>query len=300
MEKFLHRSALPCTHHEDADERKENTDGSNNHRCYDGTQLHVAIHGKCCGSKSCSREYRTAIALVEVGTHSGYVAYVVAYIIGNGCRIARVVLGYVSLNLAHEVGSHIGCLGINTATHTGKQCLCGSTHSEGKHSSGDGDEGCRLALIDGIQHYKPYSNVEQSESYNDQTHYGSAAESNLQSFVQTCTRSVGSTCRRISGGFHAKEACQSGEQSAREESKRNPRVLHFQHVSHKGKHNGKHHKDNCHNLILLLQISHGTLPYMLCNLFHSVSTLFLFHHRAEEKPCHSQCYNAGNRNQPKN
>ena len=209
MEQFLHRSALFGAHHEDTNERKENADGCYNHRRYDGTQLHVAVHCKCRGSKSGCREYRTAIALVKVGTHSGYVAHVVAYVIGNSCRIAGVVLGYVSLNLANKVGSNVGGLGVNTATHTGKQCLCGSTHSEGKHSSGDGDEGSRFALIDGIQHYKPYCNVEQSESDNDQTHYSSASEGNLQSLVKPRSRSVGSTRRSISGGFHAKEACQS-------------------------------------------------------------------------------------------
>ena len=64
MEQILHGCAFLGTDQIDADKREEDADGCNDHRCDNGTELHVAIHGKGGGTQSSGRENRTAIALI--------------------------------------------------------------------------------------------------------------------------------------------------------------------------------------------------------------------------------------------
>ena len=299
MEQILHGCALLGTNHIDADEREEDADGCDDHRSDDGTELHIAVHGKSGSSQCGCRKNGTTIALVKVGTHSGNITHIISYIIGNGSRIPGIIFRDVRLHLTHQVGSHIGSLGIDASSHSGKESLGRSTHSEGKHRGGDGNEGGCLAGIYGVQNNKPDGDIEQTESYHDKSHHGTAAEGYLQSLVKSCTSPMSCTRRSIGSRFHSEEACQSGEETTRKECERNPRILHFQHVSHEGEDDGEHHEDDGHHLVLLLEISHRTFSYMRRNLFHSVGSLIFLHHRTEEEPCHTQCYNAGYRDEPK-
>ena len=61
------------------------------------------------------------IALKQVGAHAGHVTHVVAHVIGNHGGVPGVVLRDARLHLAHQVGAHVGRLGIDTAAHTGEQ-----------------------------------------------------------------------------------------------------------------------------------------------------------------------------------
>ena len=120
----MHGGTLFGAHEENAQQRQEHAHGGNQHWGDDGLQLNVdARHGKGSCSKGGRRKNRTTITLVEVGTHTGHVAHVVAHVVGDGCGIARVVLGDVSLHLTYDIGTHVGSFRVNTATHTGKQSL---------------------------------------------------------------------------------------------------------------------------------------------------------------------------------
>ena len=61
------------------------------------------------------------VRLKNVGGHTGAVAHVIADKVGDDGRIARVVFGHIVLNLAHQVGTNVGRLGIDTAAHAHKQ-----------------------------------------------------------------------------------------------------------------------------------------------------------------------------------
>jgi hypothetical protein len=52
----------------------------------------------------------------QVGGHAGAVAHVVTDVVGDGGRVARVVLGDVVLDLAHEVRADVGGLGEDATT----------------------------------------------------------------------------------------------------------------------------------------------------------------------------------------
>ena len=60
------------------------------------------------------------VGLEEVGRHAGAVADVVADVVGDHGRVARVVLGDPGLDLADEVGADVGGLGEDAAAESGE------------------------------------------------------------------------------------------------------------------------------------------------------------------------------------
>ena len=58
------------------------------------------------------------VRLEEVGRHAGAVADVVAHVVGDHGRVARVVLGDPRLDLADEVGADVGGLREDAAAET--------------------------------------------------------------------------------------------------------------------------------------------------------------------------------------
>ena len=64
---------------------------------------------------------RDLVALEQVGGHAGAVADVVADVVGDGGRVARVVLGDAGLDLADEVGADVGGLGEDAAADAQEQ-----------------------------------------------------------------------------------------------------------------------------------------------------------------------------------
>ena len=67
------------------------------------------------------RHDRADVGLEEVGAHAGHVADVVAHVVGDDRRVARVVLGDAGLDLADEVGADVGGLGVDAAADAREQ-----------------------------------------------------------------------------------------------------------------------------------------------------------------------------------
>ena len=66
------------------------------------------------------RHDRHRVSLEQVGGHAGAIADVVADIVGDGRRIAGVVLGNAGLDLADEVGADVRALGEDAAAKSGE------------------------------------------------------------------------------------------------------------------------------------------------------------------------------------
>jgi hypothetical protein len=58
------------------------------------------------------------IGFEQVGSHSGAVAHVVAHIVRDYGRVARVVFRDTGLDLADQIGANVCCLGEDTAAET--------------------------------------------------------------------------------------------------------------------------------------------------------------------------------------
>ena len=254
------------------------------------------------GAKGGRSKDGTAIALVKVGAHTGHIAYIIAYVIGDGCGIARVVFGDTGFHFTHEVGSYVGGFRIDTAAHACKQGLCGSSHTERQHRGGDDAKfmgGCHHIHRDNcVEQQIPERNVEQAEPHYNQSHYRAAAESDTQTRVQRVARGIRRTRRSIRSRLHSEKSGKTGEESACKESYRNPRVLHSEAVSHNREENHQPQEHPAHNLILLTEIGHGAFAHGSGNLNHLRSSLTLFHHLTVEIPGKAKCQNGSGWNQP--
>ena len=271
----------------DTQDGQDNAHGGNQHRGHDGAQLHIRTLREERGSTQChGGEDGTAIGLVQVGTHTGHVAHVVAHVIGDGRRVAGIVLRDILLHLADDIGTYVGGLGIDTAAHTGEQGLRRSTHSEGQHRGGDDHQGlCFGSFLDkGIQDDPPEGNIKQAESHDGKSHNGTAAESDLKTGIERTHGCVGRTRRGVRCGLHADETRQAGEETAGQEGERDPRILYVETIGQDGKDDSQYDENDDHHFVLLTQIRHGAFANVLGNFFHGHRSLALLHHLMEEEP----------------
>ena len=89
---------LLIAHHRNGDQRSDDADGADQQRIEEhgaalGEEDVGEQHGRCRGD---------AVGLEEVGRHAGAVADVVAHVVGDDGRVARIVLGDVRLDLARR------------------------------------------------------------------------------------------------------------------------------------------------------------------------------------------------------
>ena len=64
---------------------------------------------------------RACIGLVEVRTHTSDVTDVVTDVVGDSCRVTRVVFGDAGFDFAHEVRANVGSLGVDTTADAGEE-----------------------------------------------------------------------------------------------------------------------------------------------------------------------------------
>src|SRR5262249_23433915 len=104
-------------HEEGADDRGCHAHGANS----EGVEHQIGDDGLAVevdGRQNHGGDHRDRIGLEQVGCHARAVTYVVAYVVGDGGGVARIVLGDAGLNLADEVAAHIGTLGEDATTKT--------------------------------------------------------------------------------------------------------------------------------------------------------------------------------------
>ena len=58
------------------------------------------------------------VGLKNVRRHAGAIAHVVAHVVRDRGRIARIVFVEIALDFAHEIGAHVGRLGVNAAAES--------------------------------------------------------------------------------------------------------------------------------------------------------------------------------------
>ena len=113
------RSIFARAYRKDSHNRKDNPDCRDNHRRND----HLDATHRESRPESRRRKNGTAIGFVKVRAHASHIAHVVAHVICNRRRIARVVFGNAGLDFAHEVRTDIGRLRIDATANAGKQRL---------------------------------------------------------------------------------------------------------------------------------------------------------------------------------
>ena len=73
------------------------------------------------GGEHHRRDDRHGVGLEQVGRHAGAVADVVADVVGNRRRVARIVLRDAGLDLADEIAADVSTLGEDAAAEIGRR-----------------------------------------------------------------------------------------------------------------------------------------------------------------------------------
>ncbi len=72
------------------------------------------------GSQKHGGDNGNGIGFEKVGSHACTVAYVVAYVVSNNGRVARVVFRNAGFDFAYKVSAYVSAFGENTAAKTGE------------------------------------------------------------------------------------------------------------------------------------------------------------------------------------
>ena len=115
----LRVSAVLGPYKECGDHGTENAYAAQHQR--EDSRIQPTADGCSCKCQGDGRDNGANIAFKQIGTHTGYIAHIVAHIVCNGCRVAGIVLRNTGLHFAHQISAHVRSLGINTAADTGKQ-----------------------------------------------------------------------------------------------------------------------------------------------------------------------------------
>ena len=109
MQCFVARAVRAGLDGVGAPDRAQHADGSDEQREDDSLVAEAGV------TQDHGRDDRHFVAFEDVGGHAGAVADVVAHVVGDRRCVARVVLRYARLDLADQVGTDVGRLGVDAA-----------------------------------------------------------------------------------------------------------------------------------------------------------------------------------------
>ena len=98
-----------------APDRAQDADGPNQEREDDPLVAEAGV------AQDHGRDDGHLVAFENIGGHAGTVTDVVADVVGDGGGVARVILGDAGLDLAHQVGTDVGRLGVDAAADSHEQ-----------------------------------------------------------------------------------------------------------------------------------------------------------------------------------
>ena len=99
------------------DDRRHDAGAANSERIKHQDRQ-VRLTGKEDGAENHRRNDGDGIGFKKVRCHAGAVADVVADVVGNRCRIARIVFGYAGFDLADKIAADVGALREDAASET--------------------------------------------------------------------------------------------------------------------------------------------------------------------------------------
>ncbi len=232
------------------------------------------------GGQRDRRDHGTAIGLKDVGSHARHVANVVADVIGDDARIARIVLGNAGLDLADQVRADVGALGEDSAADTIKQRDHAGAHAETV------DAMRRLGI--GAEHEIQRAETEQAQRGQHEAHHRAAVKGDRERFARTefvCRgRRAHIGARR---GVHAEEAREGRAERAGQE--RNGRLVAQR---RKDDRDGDHGDRGRDQLQLPAHERHGAELDLAGDLLRLAGHHGISHHRAENDKCRKQPYDA--------
>ena len=218
-QRVLRPHVLQRFHGEDAQKgRQEADNGHAERQRHQGVAQHGLFH--TCASQlvpsvaahddrradSDRRDDRAHVGLEDVGAHAGHVAYVVAYVVGDHARVARVIFGNACLDFPHQVAAHVRCFGVDAAADAREQGDGTGAHREPADVFG--------GLGVGVQ-AEEGPHAQQSEAGDGQAHDRAAVEGDQQSGAFALGQcGLRGAHVRLGGRLHAEIAGQDGTDRA--------------------------------------------------------------------------------------
>ena len=211
VERVHDRSAAADSREPDADHRGDDRDAA------EGERVQRKAAGGERGAEKHDRDRRDRVGLEQVGGHTGAVADVVADVVGDHRRVARVVLGDAGLDLADEVGADVGGLRVDAAAESREDGDQGA-------AEGEPDEVVDRVVLRDVEPAREHPVVardaEQAEPDDEQARDRAGAESDVQRGRQAVLGRLRRADVRAHGDVHADEAGCGREDGADEEPDR--------------------------------------------------------------------------------
>ena len=146
---------------------------------------------------------RDRVGLEQVGGHAGAVADVVAHVVGDHRRVARIVLRDAGLDLADDVGADVGALGEDAAAEAGED-------GDQRAAEAEADERVDGVLLVDVEEEREHAVVagdaEQREAGDEHAGDRAAAEGDVERRADPAARRLGDAGVGPHGHVHADEA----------------------------------------------------------------------------------------------
>ena len=240
------------------------------------------------------------VALQKIRAETRHVAHVVAHVVGDGGRVAGIVLGDVGLGLAHQIRAHVGGLGVDAAAHAVEHGHDGAAQGIARERHGKGDKAQpQVVGIAGLGHIElpqpqaknqiDQEKPQQREAAHAKTHDRAAPEGNFQrlSNVVGLPGLVGDANVGIGGNFHAHKTG-----TARHHCAHNERNGGLPHGDHRKDH-GNNQDDHQQNRIFIGDERVGADADGSGNFLHFFRTFRQFFDEEIVKRCKSQRQSGG-------
>ena len=207
------------------------------------------------------RDRRDGVGLEEVGRHAGAVADVVAHVVGDDRRVARIVLGDAGLDLPDEVGADVCGLRVDAAAETRED---GDERAAERESDEVAHRRLRRVPDPVGEHPVVAGDAEKAEPDDEEPGHRARAERDLECRLQALARGFGGADVRAHRDVHPDEAGQRREDGADQEPERGaPPELVVEPEQEE-----RHDRDDRDRRVLLAQIRRGALLDRARDLLH--------------------------------
>ncbi len=202
------------------------------------------------------------VGLEQVGRHAGAVADVVAHVVGDHGRVARVVFGDACFDFADQVGADVSALGEDAAAETGED-------GDQRTAEAQADQ-CMRRLGRGCAHVGEErviaSDPEQSQAHHQHAGDRAAFERDVERGIEAFLGGFGGAHIGAHRDVHADEARCAREQGADGETDGS--------LPAERNENGdeQHHADDGDGGILPLQVGGGAFLYRSGDALHLCAT----------------------------
>ncbi len=207
------------------------------------------------------RDRGDGVRLEQVGGHAGAVADVVADVVRDDGRVARVVLGDPRLDLPDEVGPDVRGLRVDAAAESREDGDQRATECE----SDEIVDGRLRAVSDPVrQHPVVAGHAEQAEPDHEEAGDRARAERHLERGLQPLAGRLRRPDVRAHGDVHSDEAGGRGQDGADEEAERRaPAELVVE-----AEQEERHDRDDRDRRVLLAKVGRGALLHGACDFLH--------------------------------